>query len=173
MYVCNLQSLEAPITDANKPQRIYYGVYFKKDTYHKSDWEYAVMKWVPNGQQNGMWIRDSISLEMDGKRGGGRWRDIASTFDSSADQFQDGNRDRDHPALYFSKHTHSVHWDKSNDFKSTCPPRADIYSNDYRSDDFQFWSHSHLRHIDFVVPSWDYGKATNPHATFGNLCKEF
>lgn len=145
-------------------QRTYYGVYFKKDVSHKSDWEYAILEWHPDGSGN--WVRDSVSLEVDGKRGGGYYGDIPSTFDSSGDQFEDGNQGRDHPKLFFGKHHHAVHWDTSGNFKSTCG----VGTDDFRSPDFQFWSTSHLRHIDNIDPNWDYGGATNPHVTVDGMC---
>jgi hypothetical protein len=154
-----------PISLTRKPQRIYYGVYFKKDVSHKSDWEYAIMQWKPNG--NGGWVRDAVSLEVDGKRGGGWYGGIPNTFDNSGDQFQDGNRDRDHPKFYFGKHHHAVHWDTYGGNKNTCSAGTD----DFRANDFQFWSKSHLRHIDFIGSNWDYGKATNPHHT--DVCGNF
>jgi hypothetical protein len=145
--------------------RIYYGVYFKKDVGHKSDWEWAQMRFKPDG--NGNWVRDGVVLQVDKTWGGGPYRNIPNTFDSSDDQFQNGNQNRNHPKLYFGKHHHAVHWDKSNDFKSTCPG---LGTNDFRGDDFQFWSLSNLRHISTIDPNWNYGQATNPHAV--NLCDD-
>jgi hypothetical protein len=154
----------------NVPQRIYYGVYFKKDTFHKSDWEYAVIKWVPG--PNNDWMRDSVSLEVDGNRGRGRYGDIPNTFDNSGDQYQDGNHNRD-TKFYLSKHHNAVHWDMSGGFKSTCPPAGKIYTNDFRANDFQFGAWSNLRHIDFTGADWTWVKATNPHETVRALCDRF
>ena len=144
--------------------RIYYGVYFKKDVGHKSDWEWAVMKWTPDGSGN--WGRNGVVLQVDKTWGGGHYDGIPNTFDSESDQFQDGNKNRDHPKLYFGKHHHAVHWDKSNNWKSSCPPATD----DFRADDFQFWAHYDLRHIEYVDLNWTYGQPTNPHAV--DLCDD-
>jgi len=146
-------------------QKVYYGVYFKKDVGHKSDWEFAIMRWVPDG--SGKWVRDSISLEVDGGRGGGDYADIPNTFTNADDRFQDGNKGRDHPKLYFGKHHHAVHWDMSSSFKSSCPP---LTTDDFRANDFQFWAFDQLRHIDVIDPNWTFGKATNPHDTVNSIC---
>lgn len=137
-------------------------MYFKKDSNHKSDWEYAILRWVPDGSGN--WVRDSISLEVHGGRGGGAYSDITSTFDGSSDQFEDGNQGRDHPKLYFGKHHHTVHWDMDSRNKNTC------FEPEFRANDFQFWASSNLRHIDNIGSDWDYGAASNPHGTVASMC---
>lgn len=122
------------------------------------------MKWTQDGSGN--WVRDSVSLEVDGKRGGGSYSDIPSTFDSSSDQLEDGNQGRDHPKLYFGNHHHVVHLNTSSNFKSTCGTGKD----DFRANDFQFWSSSNLRHIDNIDQNWTFGRATNPHVTVDGMC---
>jgi hypothetical protein len=107
---------------------------------------------------------NNIVLEVDGGRGGGRYADVPNTFDSEVDQFTNGNQGRNHPKLYFGKHQHAVHWDKSDKNKNVCSVNGD----DFRGDDFQFWAHYDLRHIDYVDPSWSFGTATNPHTAVGN-----
>ncbi|KAF2856211.1 hypothetical protein T440DRAFT_503864 [Plenodomus tracheiphilus IPT5] len=144
--------------------RIYYGVYFKKDVGHKSDWEWAVMKWVRGGDNK--WYRQGVVLQVDNTWGGGYYGGIPNTFDNSNDQFQDGNRNRDHPKLYFGKHHHAVHWDMYGGNKNTCGAGSD----DFRANDFQFWSSSNLRDIGWINPSWNYGAATNPHNV--DLCDD-
>ena len=122
------------------------------------------MKWTPDGP-GGSWVRSGVVLQVDKTWGGGSYGGIPNTFDNEGDQFQDGNRNRDHPKLYFGKHHHAVHWDTSGNYKSTCPG---LGTDDFRSNDFQFWAHYDLRHINFISPGWSYGQATNPHAV--DLC---
>jgi hypothetical protein len=127
------------------------------------------VKW--RRQAENVWVRDSISLEVHGSRGGGAWGSIPDTFNNSDDQFQSGNRNRDHPKLYFGKHYHTVHWDTSNSWKSSCGIAGQ--PDDFRAADFQWWSRDHLRHVDHVNPDWNYGKASNPHSTVNGLCNKF
>jgi hypothetical protein len=143
-------------------QKTYYGMYFKKDVSHKSDWEYAILRWTQD--DSGNWARESVTLEVDGKKGGGPYSDITNTFDGSSDQFEDGNQGRDHPKFYFGKRHHSVHWDMESRNKGSC------VAPEVRANDFQFWSSSHLRQIDNIDPNWNYGQASNPHATVAGMC---
>jgi hypothetical protein len=54
-------------------QRVYYGVYFKKDVGHMSDWEWAITKWIPDGSGN--FVRHAIALQVDNSVGGGLYSD--------------------------------------------------------------------------------------------------
>jgi hypothetical protein len=143
-------------------QKTYYGLYFKKDVGHKHDWEYAILKWIPDGSGN--FVRESVVLEVHGKKGGGAYSDISHTFDGSSDQFEDWNQGRDHPKFYFGKRFHSVHWDMESKNKATC------IQPEFRANDFQFWSSSHLRHIDNIDQSWEFGDASKPHDTVAGMC---
>jgi hypothetical protein len=51
---------------------------FPKDSSHKSDWEWAIIKWKSGG--NDQWVRDSLLLETDGSYGGGAYSDVPNTF---------------------------------------------------------------------------------------------
>jgi hypothetical protein len=137
-------------------------MYFKKNATHKSDWEFAILHWAPDGAGN--WVRFWVDLEVHGSSGGGAYSDIPNTFDGSSDQLEDGNKGRDHPKFYFDKMKHSVHWDMESRNKNTCVAPG------FRANDFQFWANSNLRHIDFIDPNWTYGEATNPHATVAGMC---
>ncbi|KAF2098625.1 hypothetical protein NA57DRAFT_75863 [Rhizodiscina lignyota] len=141
--------------DADQSWRIYYGVYFKHDVSHKSDWEWAIVKFTNQG--NNQWSRYGVLMETDGSYGVGYWGDIPNTFDGTDDWEQDGNQNRDHPKLFFSKRHHSVHYDPNGSNKDTC------VAPDFRANDYQFWAYWNLRRAqDVIDPNWTYGQATSP-----------
>lgn len=47
-------------------RRVLYDVYFTKDTGHRHDWEWAVVKLVPSGDEQQSLIRAGVWLEQDG-----------------------------------------------------------------------------------------------------------
>ncbi|KAH6667463.1 hypothetical protein B0J14DRAFT_489443 [Halenospora varia] len=135
--------------------RVFYGVYFKHDMSHKSDWEWAIVKFADQG--NNMWSRYGLLMETDGSYGVGYWGNIPNTFDGTSDWNSDGNKNRDHPKLFFSKRHHSVHYDPEGRNKNGCS------EPDYRANDYQFWSYWNLRRVeDTIDGNWNYGQATNP-----------
>ncbi|CAG5158182.1 uncharacterized protein ALTATR162_LOCUS5026 [Alternaria atra] len=136
--------------------RVSYHVYFKHDVSHKSDFEWAVVKFTK--QSDGLWYRYGLLMETDGDYGVGFWNDVPSTFDSTDDQMQDGNKQRNHAKLYFGKRSHSVHYDMESRNKNTC------IKPDFRANDFQFWSLYNLRHESVIDFAWTYGQASNPRS---------
>lgn len=137
--------------------RVIYYVYFKKDTGHKSDWEGAVVLFK---NYNGQWYRDSAILEQDGRHPKLTWGDINDTFQGTNDQGNYGQKYLNHPKFYFGKWHHSVHDDwHTGTFKNSCPPDS---TNDFRNDDYWFWSQYNLRHTSVLNPNWKWGRATSP-----------
>jgi hypothetical protein len=72
-----------------------------------------------------------------------------------------GNKSRDHAKFYFGKWHHSVHpgW-HTGTIKDTCPPNS---ADDFRNDDYQFWSLRNLRHTDVLNDDWVWGQADPPN----------
>ncbi|KAH8812652.1 hypothetical protein F5884DRAFT_314506 [Xylogone sp. PMI_703] len=146
--------------DSDNTWRVFYGVYFKHDASHKSDWEWAIVLW--RNTAPGEWTRAGLLMETDGDYGWGEWNSIPDTFRGPGDKDEDGNHSRDHPKLYFSKRHHSVHYDSESRNKDTC------IAPDFRANDFEWYSGDHLRSSSVIDPNWTYGRATNPRVV--NLC---
>ncbi|KAF2185475.1 hypothetical protein K469DRAFT_575648, partial [Zopfia rhizophila CBS 207.26] len=137
--------------------RIYYGLYFKKDTSHKSDWEDAIVKFVRT-EDRSKWRRYGLAMEVHGNRGIGYWQDIPNTFDGDGDLKQSGNKDRNYPKLFIGKFAHTVNYDPEGQNKG-----GSCIGEDFKTDDFYLWSLKHLRSANAIDRSWNYGQATNPH----------
>jgi hypothetical protein len=133
-----------------------YDVYFKKDTGHESDWEWAVVIYQNVGGDN--YERSEIVFEQDGASPRESWGDIQNTFDWVDDWQNEGQKNLNHPKLYFSKWHHSVHDDQYTQFKNTCPPNS---ASDFRNNDYQWWSYQNLQHAETIPASWNWGQANS------------
>ncbi|KUJ18905.1 uncharacterized protein LY89DRAFT_717416 [Mollisia scopiformis] len=143
--------------------RIAYDVFFQKDTGHPYDWEWAVVKFLPNA--DGQYIRDGIWLEEDGNHPYTSWSSIPNTFDNDTDKFQYGNLNRDHPKAFFGKWKHNVAVVYNDDYANDCLG-AIIEKKDYHSDDYQYYAADNLL-IDTTVPaSYNYGDADSTPQSF-------
>lgn len=159
--LCILQSdtwSQVKYCNADDSWRISYHVYFKKDVGHKSDFEWAIIKFVKDPNANDAWTRHGIFMEGHGDYTLAQWESISNTFDSLDDIFSDGKQGANYPKLYFGKWSHSVHFDTESDGKDTC------LGPEFRANDFQFWSLYNLRHESVIDESWNYGQATNPRS---------
>jgi hypothetical protein len=137
--------------------RILYDVYFTKDTGHRHDWEWAVVKYVDDGTGSDNWVRDGVWMERDGDHPYTNWGDLDSTYFDDSDIDQNGQKNKDHPKLYFGKWHHPVFDTQQTQwFPITCPPTSE---DDYRSDDYRYESWSWLSPGSAIDLSWDYGSA--------------
>ncbi|KAK4505150.1 hypothetical protein PRZ48_003113 [Zasmidium cellare] len=154
--------------------RILYDVYFKKDTGHKSDWEWAVMVFKNNG--NGGYNRDSVIMEQEGNHGYSSWSSIPEAFVNFSNStpllvlttnpsniYDNDGSDGNHAKLYIAKWHHSIQTSPNDSFKSTCPSN---YKVDFRANDYYWGASDYLVSGDVVDSSWNWGKADSSPSSF-------
>ena len=152
--------------DADKSWRAVYDVYFPKDTGHKHDWEFAVVKWVDDGSNSDKWVRDGVWYEQDGRKPYQKWADLPNTYMDDSDIDQDGSKNKDHPKLFFAKWHHSVHGNAGGAFANTCPATKPNSDQDYRSNDYRYEATKNLAPSSDIPISWNYGTANSPPGSF-------
>ncbi|KAL2073785.1 hypothetical protein VTL71DRAFT_11111 [Oculimacula yallundae] len=149
--------------DKDASWRVVYDVFFQKDTGHPYDWEWAAVKFMQNSE--GQYVRDGIWLEQDGSHPYISWGNIPNTFDSDADKFQNGNKNRDHPKAYFGKWKHHVDVVFNDKFANDCLG-AVLNKKDYHSDDYQYYASDNMI-VGLAVPAiYKYGNADSTPAAF-------
>jgi hypothetical protein len=82
--------------------RISYDVYFPKDSGHRHDWEFAIVKWKK--QTDGSLLRDAIWMEQDPNIQHYIWDNI----DTYTTDVAEAGTNLNHPKLYFAKWHHSI-----------------------------------------------------------------
>ncbi|KAI8821144.1 uncharacterized protein EV422DRAFT_595518 [Fimicolochytrium jonesii] len=133
--------------------RILYDVYFSKDTGHRHDWEWTIIKLTRNSPDN-TWTAAGAWMEQDGKHPWYNWSSISTN-------------NLGHPLLYFGKWHHPVFPDQQTRFfANTCPPNS---KSDYRSSDYMWPAADHLVPANVIDPKWSYGNAdSTPPAFYPN-----
>jgi hypothetical protein len=108
-------------------------------------------------------------MEADGNHNYYTWHQL-ETFDDENDKFNSGfGQNKNHPRIYSSKFHHSMHPDGCHQDKNNC---IAFPNDEFRWNDWYMFSlaNGNLHSINEINPNWNFGDATNPHATANNIC---
>jgi len=147
--------------------RVVYNLFFKHDSGHPYDWEWAAVIWHQDGA--GLWYTSNVILEQDGFHADYPWSKL-DTFDDMNDLFNNGyGANKNHPKIYVAKFHHSMHTDACPSDKNSCAYLADY---EFRASDYYMFNLDvpDLFPISVIHPDWNFGQARNPHDTASYIC---
>jgi hypothetical protein len=139
-----------------------------KDSGHRYDWEWVTVVW--HQDDAGLFYTSHVILEQDSNHAVYPWANL-DTFDDNDDMFNNGyGANKNHPKIYVSKFHHSMHVDPCDFQKNNCIPIPT--SKEFRGPDFYLFNLDvpNLYPISVINPNWNFGEATNPHATASYIC---
>ncbi|KAI6226691.1 hypothetical protein M3Y95_00647400 [Aphelenchoides besseyi] len=150
----------------NNHYRIVYSIYFKKDSGHKSDWEWVAVEWERQGQSNNF-VRKSIFLSQHSSNQRIDWNKIQNTADDINDWESLGQKDKNHAKVYVGAFYHAIWQDRKTSFDSVINTNSEFRSRDY----YFTPEYNDLRPANVVPKNWDWGKATSsPQVMRDSIC---
>ncbi|KAH0526994.1 hypothetical protein TsFJ059_002038 [Trichoderma semiorbis] len=154
-------------TDCNDgTRRVCYDIYFRHDSGHESDWEYACV--VLSRASNGLWFRNGIILEEDPNQAYISWGDL-ETWDDGQSFTDGGKRNGNHAMIYSAKFHHTMFAHQYTGLgKNNC---ATTVSEMFRNNDFYWPAANNLQPGTNIPRNWNWGKAaSNPQALASSVC---
>ncbi|KAH8811197.1 hypothetical protein F5884DRAFT_749589 [Xylogone sp. PMI_703] len=134
--------------------RLVYSVYFRHDSGHESDWEFAAV--VLQKDAGGLWFRDCIYLEQDGSHPCVNYGDFVTVNDNDIND--DSQHNGNHPKIYSAKYHHAMWNTQYTSNKNDC---LVLNSDQFRVNDFYYAAADNLVNGTVIPLGWDWGSATS------------
>ncbi|RFU26981.1 hypothetical protein B7463_g9374, partial [Scytalidium lignicola] len=134
--------------------RIVYSVYFRHDSGHESDWEFAAI--VLQKDSNNLWFRDCIFLEQDGSHPCVGYGSFTTVNEDNIND--DSQTNGNHPKIYSAKYHHAMWNNQYTGNKGDC---LVLNVDQFRVNDFYFPAANNLANGTLIPLGWDWGSATS------------